>query len=197
MATESPRPVRLYPPPPRRQGGDGLPQSPSPLLVVGLVGLESSANASLLANTLLDLPVFPLGRSERSEESAEAELLMYVDAEHGVAYVVLTSHTDGLDMIARSESLAAADGAAAVHAWLTERRSERALLVLFHVCHAVLVVSEARCASSPSVGASRPRREGKAHAARVRQKLPCCRGQPLREDEQGDEQLARAEVVAA
>ena len=54
-----------------------------------------------------------MGRLRPMDESAEAELLMYVDAEHGVAYVVLTSHTDGLDMIARGE-VATAVGSACI-----------------------------------------------------------------------------------
>ena len=143
-------PFKVFP------GGTGqLPQGQEPLLVIGLVGGEVSGPAPV-ANRLLDVPVFPLPGEARKTpqarkaaqhgEGTEAEIWMHVDHKHGVAIAVLSSPTCGARLLDQAARLFAADSEAAVHTWLTEPTSERALLVLFHLCHVVLHVSNARCA---------------------------------------------------
>ena len=113
-----------------------------PLLVVGLVDSELTAAPTETANRLADLPAFQ-PRAAPASSSEEAELLLHADLEHGVAYVVLSASAG---LLTRAPALLAAENDAATHAALTDRGSERALTVLFHICHIILFVHPGRCA---------------------------------------------------
>ena len=139
--------TRLWPPAPSDRRLAWLPSGQEALLVVGLFGGEVTGPCAI-ANRLVDLPVFPLHTAGlATEDEAEAELLMHVDHEHGVGYIVLSAPSIGAGLLERASSLTEQASVAEVHAWLSDRSSaERALLVLFHLCHVVLHVSNARCA---------------------------------------------------
>ena len=139
--------MRLWPPPTGRQGW-ALPTGTDALLVIGLIGGEETGPFAV-ANRLADLPAFPLhgsGSGTASVDEAEAELLMHVDQEHGVGYIVLSSPSCGARLLERASVLSEHASAMEVHTWLADSASERAMLVLFHLCHVVLLVSNARCA---------------------------------------------------
>jgi hypothetical protein len=139
--------TRLWPPAPSDRKLAWLPSGQEALLVVGLFGGEATGPCAI-ANRLVDLPVFPLHMAgQATEDEAEAELLMHVDHEHGVGYIVLSAPSIGAGLLERASSLTEKTSVAEVHAWLSDRSSaDRALLVLFHLCHVVLHVSNARCA---------------------------------------------------
>ena len=72
---------------------------------------------------------------------------MHHDQNHGVLYLSLSSSMASQALLEQVDVLARATSKQAVHAWLVEKSTEhtRALLLLFHLCHAVLVLSDARC----------------------------------------------------
>ena len=72
---------------------------------------------------------------------------MHHDQHHGVLYLSLSSSTASQALLEQADVLARATSKQAVHAWLVEKSTEhtRALLLLFHLSHAVLVMSDARC----------------------------------------------------
>ena len=109
-----------------------------PLLVIGIVDAELTSTPSATANRLCGVPAFPHKALQSGGAADEAELLLHVDHERGVAYIVLSA---AAGLLSRASSILAAHSDAAAHAWLTDRASERALTVLFHLCHLVLVVN--------------------------------------------------------
>ena len=72
---------------------------------------------------------------------------MHHDQHHGVLYLSLSSSLASQALLEQADVLARATSKQAVHAWLVEKSTEhmRALLLLFHLSHAVLVLSDARC----------------------------------------------------
>ena len=69
---------------------------------------------------------------------------MHHDQHHGVLYRSLSSSTASQALLEQADVLARATSKQAVHAWLVEKSTEhtRALLLLFHLSHAVLVMSD-------------------------------------------------------
>ena len=126
-----------------------LPEGSTPLLVIGIVSSDLTTLPHELANRIADLPAFtapPPAKYARSQSARqEAELRMHIDHEHGVVYIVLMAPAGG-SLLAAASALAAAESEAAVHGWLTDTASERALIVLFHLCQVILVTSCGRCA---------------------------------------------------
>ena len=112
-----------------------------PLFVVGLVDAELTSSPADTANRLADTPAFPVQPVVCTAK--EAELLLHNDSEHGVAYITLSA---AASVLARAPEILAAASDYAAHARLTDRASERALTVLFHLCHVVLLVHPGRCA---------------------------------------------------
>ena len=106
--------------------------------MVGVVDSELTSAPVETANRLADLPAF-----QPQPSSDEAELQLHVDYEHGVAYILLAS---AAGLLSRAPAVLGAESDAAAHAWLTDRSSERALVVLFHLCHVILVVQRGRAA---------------------------------------------------
>ena len=72
---------------------------------------------------------------------------MHHDQHHGVLYLSLSSSMASQALLEQADVLARATSKQAIHAWLVEKSTEhmRALLLLFHLSHAVLVLSDARC----------------------------------------------------
>ena len=136
--------ARLYPPPSSGRR-PALPEGPAPLLVVGLVGGEAQG-PNAWANRLVELPAFRVPGGTTAAEPCE--LCMHHDRLHGVLYLTLTSGLASAVLVEHATALARAESEHAVHALLVERSSEhlRALLLLFHLSHVVLVHSEGRCA---------------------------------------------------
>ena len=116
------------------------PGAHQPVVVVGIVGQPDQQTA----NRLADLPAFCVPAAP----GGSSQLLMRVDRERGMVYLVHASAASAESMLDRAEALAAADDAQAAGVWLATPAADslRALVVLFHLCHAVVIVSEARCA---------------------------------------------------
>ena len=122
---------------------DALPEGHSPLFVIGIVG-HPATSAADLQRLLGSLSGHTLsGHWRRLAAGAHAELSIYVDYEHSVAYIVLFAQ-EGL--LTSASSLAVAESDDAVHGWFNDRSSERALTVLAHLCHVLIFVCHGRCA---------------------------------------------------
>eukprot|EP00964_Phaeocystis_antarctica_P125405 scaffold89052_cov63-Phaeocystis_antarctica.AAC.2 len=134
---------RLFPLPPAGTPRPSLPEGPGPLLVIGLVGGEAHGPHAW-SNRLTESPAF---RVPGSASSPACELCMHHDQHHGVLYLSLSSSMASQALLEQADVLARATSKQAVHAWLVEKSTEhmRALLLLFHLSHAVLVLSDARC----------------------------------------------------
>ena len=135
---------RLFPPPPAGTPRPKLPEGSTPLLVIGLVGGEAHGPHAWSSRLTEAAPVY---RVPGSASSPACELCMHHDQHHGVLYLSLSSSTASQALLEQADVLARATSKHAVHAWLVEKSTEhvRALLLLFHLSHAVLVLSDARC----------------------------------------------------
>ena len=109
----------LYP-----RGGASLPEGSGPLLVISVVGGESSDPVAV-ANRLADLPAFCA--QDFTALRCTSHVSMHLDSEHRILYLSMSAAFQTQALLDELESLptGASSSSQSVHLWLTQKSNER------------------------------------------------------------------------